>query len=566
MMLATACAVPAVARAADPSAGAAPAKAEAQAHFDRGLKLYDAGAWAAALAEFVEARRLHPLRNAVYQAGLCLEKLERYDEALDRFEAMLREFGGEMPPAAREIVQRKVIEVRGLVGEVTVEAAEPGATITVDGLPRGEHPLLAPLRVAAGSHLVRVWKTGFEPFEARVTVAGGQLAGVSARLAPLGPYGRVRIAEQGGRTLDVLVDATRVGATPWEGPLSPGPHVVALRGEGDLGTPPIPIEVERDRTTPITLVAEELAAALRIEPVPVNASVAVDGVTLGRGVWEGRLRAGDHKIEIASPGFLTAAKAVALGRDERRDLRVELVRDPASPFWPKPPRRARFVAEIGEAAALAPALGGEVTRGCVGDCREGPAAGGYVIARGGYELGSGLGFGVAAGWLTIAQSTAQRPAAARVVGLHDDAALADDSLRLSGVLAGAWASLRIDTRFPIHLRLGAGALVGAVTDARRGLVTLRTGAAAPFGVLTETHPARFAYVAPEVRLGLPLGPRVELSLALEALVLIAASRPRWDETHAFGAATDGVASFPADTLLGPAIVVLTPGLRARYDF
>src|SRR5262245_10455500 len=55
-------------------------KDAAIAHFDKGLALYDRGAWAAALAEFIEARRLYPLRNANYQAGLCLEKLQRYDE------------------------------------------------------------------------------------------------------------------------------------------------------------------------------------------------------------------------------------------------------------------------------------------------------------------------------------------------------------------------------------------------------------------------------------------------------------------------------------------------------
>jgi hypothetical protein len=172
--------------AAGPQAGppreAAGRRDEAIAHFDKGLALYDQGAWAAALAEFHEAGRLYPLRNAVYQAGLCLEKLQQYDEALERFEAALRDFGATMPAAVKDLVERKVVEMRGLVGEVTVEGAEPGATISIDGRRRGEHPLLIPLRVAAGRHLVRVEKTGYQPFEAQILVAGGLSSRVTAHL------------------------------------------------------------------------------------------------------------------------------------------------------------------------------------------------------------------------------------------------------------------------------------------------------------------------------------------------------------------------------------------------
>jgi tetratricopeptide (TPR) repeat protein len=124
---------------APPPADASPTKDQAVAHFDKGIALYDKGAWAAALAEFLEARRIHPLRNALYQAGLCLEKLQQYDEALEQFEAMLREHGATMPASIKDSVQRKVVEMRGLVGEIMVGEAEPGATVTVDGLGRGRY-------------------------------------------------------------------------------------------------------------------------------------------------------------------------------------------------------------------------------------------------------------------------------------------------------------------------------------------------------------------------------------------------------------------------------------------
>src|SRR5262245_34778304 len=55
---------------------------EALAHFEKGKALYKADSPAAALAEFLESRRLYPTRNATNNAALCLVRLQRFDEAL----------------------------------------------------------------------------------------------------------------------------------------------------------------------------------------------------------------------------------------------------------------------------------------------------------------------------------------------------------------------------------------------------------------------------------------------------------------------------------------------------
>jgi hypothetical protein len=556
--------LPAVAGPPDAPPGAEATRAEAVVHFDKGLALYDRGAWAAALAEFLHARRLYPLRNAVYQAGLCLENLQRYDDALAQFEAVLREWGEAMPAQVKENVQRKVVEMRGLVGEIAVDGAEPGATVTVDGLGRGEYPLLAPLRVAAGSHLVRVWKTGFQQLEARVTVAGGQTERVSAHLAPLGPSGRVRIAEQAGRALDVLIDGTRAGPSPWEGPLPPGPHMIALRGEGNLGTPPVQILVEVDRTTRLTLAAEELRAALRVEPVPVNASVAIDGVSVGHGVWEGRLHAGAHRIEVTAEGFLPAALDMTLPRGERdeRPVRVELRRDPRSSFARRP---SRFTLELGAAAALAPLEGGDVANGCSLACSKTPGTGGYAFVRGGDELDFGLGFGLTAGYLAATQSLRGRSTSLTAVGHpSSEAVVAGDSLWIHAALAGAWAGFSFGATVPVHLRLGAGALLGSASDMRSA--SSATASVEPAG---EVHPLYAVFVAPELRVGLFVTRRVEISAGVEMLVALVPSAPRWSSAHDViierAAGLREYGTFPAETFAGP-ILVLAPGISARYAF
>src|SRR5690348_17116551 len=79
---------------ADAGAKPAPAdaggkKEEARAHFEKGLSLAHKAAWDAALAEFFRSIEIFPSRAATENAAVCLRRLSRNDEALDRYEALL---------------------------------------------------------------------------------------------------------------------------------------------------------------------------------------------------------------------------------------------------------------------------------------------------------------------------------------------------------------------------------------------------------------------------------------------------------------------------------------------
>jgi hypothetical protein len=348
--------------------------------------------------------------------------------------------------------------------------------------------------------------------------------------------------------------------------------VVALRGEGRLGAPPAQVVVEVDKTSVLTLAAQELSAALRVEPVPANASVAIDGVTVGRGIWEGSLAAGAHRLEVAAAGFLPAASDVTLGRDQQRSLRVELERDPTSPFWPKQQRLARFTVELGTGIALTPSFGGDVAGGCAATCSASAGIGGEGVVHAGYELGVGFGFGLTAGVLTATESVTGRQTNVTPLGMKPDDGAADDRLVLRGALVGAWAGWSFFERVPVHLRLGAGALLGPVYDARTFDGKASDGTSFRVGPVVETHAARFFYVAPELRVGLPLSRRVELSLGLSVPVLVDPSPPRWGEAsdggapHLVPAGHDRAGTFPNDALVGHVLVLFVPGVGARYDF
>jgi hypothetical protein len=303
-----------------------PRKDEARGHFEKALSLFDEEAWDAALVEFARSRELYPTRAATKDAALCLRRLHRFDEALDMFEALLRDFPN-LPREDREIAEREIRDMAALVGHIELRVGEPGATVVVDGRGRGTMPL-APVRVPAGTRVVRVTKDGFVPFESQVAVAGAQTASVEVHLAPLTQGGRLHVAEQSGKAVDVRVDGLVVGKTPWEGTLPVGDHVVVLVGDGDTGTPPVAAPVRLNEITPLTLAVEELGASLRIEPKPEVANVAVDGVVVGRGLWEGRLRPGAHRLELASDGFLPTTRDVTIAPGERQVAAIELERDP----------------------------------------------------------------------------------------------------------------------------------------------------------------------------------------------------------------------------------------------
>jgi hypothetical protein len=496
-----------------------------------------------------------------------LEKLRRYDEALEAMEDLLRDFGQSMPAEAREKAQRKVVELRALVGVIEIEGAEIGAAILVDGRSRGEYPLLGALRVAAGSHLVRVAKAGFEPFEARVDVAGGRSARVEARLRALTRSGRLRVAEQRGRSAVVLVDGGAVGATPWEGQLPVGEHVIVLRGEGELGTPPISVVVELDRTTPLTLEVEELAAQLRVEPSPVNASVAIDSITVGRGIWEGRLRVGAHRAEVTAPGFLPTVTSVTVARGGRKTLAVMLERDPRSPFAQKP---SRLFVQATQSALLAPSLGGDIG--------EALGAGGHVGVDAGYELPFRLAFGLSVGALRLQGTTRGRSAVVRPVDLRQEPSLGplsvdvDDTIDLRALRVGAFVGFSLGERALISFRLGAGALLGSISDHRSSAPESRDTSPALIGSTSEARAVRGLYLLPEVRAGFAVNAHFTLQACLGLLTVVSFSPAVWDERGEHpavirdGSGRVAFGIFTPDTYGDRVLLSISPGIGVRHDF
>jgi hypothetical protein len=532
------------------------------------VTLFDDGSLEVALTEFLEARRLYPLRSATANAVVCLDKLGRHDEALEMAEALLREFGSAMTPEARERTQHKVLELRARVGTIEITKAEVGATILIDGKDRGEYPPLGPLRVKAGSHLLRVIMPGFEPFETQTDVAGGGIVVVEALQKALIRSGRLSVVEQSGKTLDVVVDGISVGKTPWQGPLPLGDHVVLLRGEGQWGTLPAPIVITQDQTNSISLAAEQLTARLRIEPSPDNAVIALDGLTLGRGVWEGALRTGNHRIEVTAPDFLPIAQSVQVAKDERKTVKIVLLRNPRSLFAVQKPH---FTMDGNLNALFVPSFGGDIGQGF--------GVGGLAMAHGGYEFSSRFAVGISLGGLVARQTVTQRVTAATPVELGPTPSvqnvLVNDDIFLRGLLAGGWAGLTVGTSLLVQVRLGAGAVFGSVSD-RRWSDSVLSGTWSMDGETTERYAIRGVYAAPEIRVGLKISSHLTIGAGLSAFTLFIPKPPVWDmpRTHLIflrdpsglpNYGTFGVPKVAPEHILNVFQIAIVPGLGLRYD-
>lgn len=558
---------PAPAEAA-PTLAADAKKAEAKAHFDKALQLFEDEAWDAALAEFMQSRALFPTRAAIKDAAICLRKLHRFDEAVDMFELLLREFP-HLPADERALALAQIQELSSYVGRLITQGAEPGSKLVVDGRDRGQAPA-PPLRVAAGTHVLRVYREGFAPFEQQFSVAGARSTTVRVQLAPLLRGGRLHVEEASGRAVDVYIDGAAVGQTPWDGLLPVGDHVVTLKGEGSSGTQPSLASIKLNASTQLTLRAEALPAQLRISPKPAGASVILDGVPVGRGAWSGRVRSGYHLLETSADGFVTDQRRVAAAADRETAVEVPLrqVSEPGG----------RVFVEVDGGFAFSPSLGGDLSAGCESPCTKSSATGFELIGHAGYQLRSGLALLLDAGFLSLKQRIEARQVSLQPQGLAANLGTASDDVTLNGVRVGPAAEYHSGEALTLTGRLGLGIFLGWARDGRSGSASTNERddangnhyAAESYRFdVTESAQARYLYVAPEFRLGFRLADRLELSAGVRALVLVGLTQPRWrDENPVLPdeSLRVGLLSFGEDTLAGPTFVVVSPGLGARFDF
>ncbi len=136
-----------------------------------------------------------------------------------------------------------ILEPSSEFGTLTVTSSPTGALVTIDGS-RGQQAPWIYTDIRAGSHVVRAFLSGYQPFLTIVSVPPGGSITIDAPLAPLSEIGVLQVKSTPGGA-DVYVDGFYSGATAATiGNLAAGPHIVQLKLAGYrewIGTVDIPV-------------------------------------------------------------------------------------------------------------------------------------------------------------------------------------------------------------------------------------------------------------------------------------------------------------------------------------
>jgi hypothetical protein len=538
-----------------PSAeAAARAAAEAKELNRQGLALVQANDLQRALDFFLRSREVLPTTKNTTNAALALDQLGRYDEALELYEELLLKYAGGLDDEDRAAIAPAMEALRTKVGSVYLTSNVAGSVV-VDGRPRGKLPLPKPLRLLAGKHQLRIARNGYTTFEKTVDVVAGATLPIDARLEPLKGVGQLMVENLGAGDSDVFVDGVRVGATPWEGSLAPGRHLVWLR-RGDSGSAPVAVHVLEGQAAVTQLQTKRLGPPLTIRVEPPTASFEVAGVTLGPGSWRGQLPVGGYSITASEAGYRTQRQRVELpAAGSPIELTLRMPVDPDHPRWPR--AAGHFWAELHGGLAAGTSLGSDVGAGCPDECdAEGAVLGLVAGVRGGYRLPFGGSIELGGGYMRFRQSIDRTETDTFGDQSTPIAYELSDEVGVHGPYASVGLGYRRNVTDRVHLggRAAFGLLVASSSDPLTGTAFAGGSSARVFverGDESVTSVAPF--IAPELYAGVAVGP-FEIGLSLGAAAFLA-DGPVLDRGR-FGAQTDDGVTDPSSALASPESDVL----------
>jgi hypothetical protein len=128
-----------------------------------------------------------------------------------------------------EVKVGHLVEIFFKEGELELSSDPSGGKIYVDRREKGETPSVLS-NVRSGSHVIRIVKQGYEPYEEQVKVAEGERKKISASLKMAAGSLLVNTDPSGA---NIFIDGRFVGASPYEGrDLFSGTHRVRVAKEG----------------------------------------------------------------------------------------------------------------------------------------------------------------------------------------------------------------------------------------------------------------------------------------------------------------------------------------------
>lgn len=208
---------------------------EARERYDNAVKLYEEGAYDAALVELNRAAELRPSYKLYYNIAQVRFAMHDYAAAMDAYRQYLDKGGDKVSAQRREQVQKELATLVQRVAKLSVEVDVAGAEIYVDDVLVGTSPLTTPIIVNSGIRRVTARHPEYVPQTKRLTLAGnvqdkvafslargaaGENPGASATAPASGA------APPTGATTPSTQPAPGAESTP---PAAPAPHKAADR-------------------------------------------------------------------------------------------------------------------------------------------------------------------------------------------------------------------------------------------------------------------------------------------------------------------------------------------------
>jgi outer membrane receptor protein involved in Fe transport len=301
--------------------------AEADLHFDLGIRRYSAGDYRTALEHLLRSNRLGPNKNVIFNIARCYERLGRHAQAFRYYSEYLTL---ESDRRARAGALRTVRALRPHLALVRIESNPPGATIYVDrrdlGV-RGRTPLTLALR--PGQHGLFLELEGYETVEnARVSAVRGRTREAHHDLVRIVGQLEVSGEPEGAEIRLENPDGEVVGRIPSTISLPPGPQVLVVTAPGREPVERV-VFIQPTQAQSVSISLSHLIGSLDINSSDQGARVELDGefvgVTDASGLTVAEVPAGRHQLRVTLSGFQPLEQEVSITASQPTLVDVQLV-------------------------------------------------------------------------------------------------------------------------------------------------------------------------------------------------------------------------------------------------
>jgi hypothetical protein len=176
---------------ADAPAAADATLEEAARHFEEGTRLYIAGRYQQAIDEFEAANAIAPAPANLFNLARCHEKLGEFRTAFAFYDRYLAD--ADAPD--REVVERRVADLRAMPVDLFVSTSPVGARVVVDDAEPEPDRTPSIVRLRPGRHVLRIEREGHLSAERTVELRPLTSARVHLDLVPRLPAASAAAAE-----------------------------------------------------------------------------------------------------------------------------------------------------------------------------------------------------------------------------------------------------------------------------------------------------------------------------------------------------------------------------------